>query len=371
MKVFVSSLIGGMEDFRAAAVEAIQSLGHEAILAENFSADASSPRVACLSGVREANLVVLILGDRYGAVQQPSGLSATHEEYREARGTKPVLAFIQQGVEREPQQETFVQEVEDWEQGQFRAGFSTRDQLRNEVTRAIHRRELALAAAPVDANELLARAVQIVTHQDSRRFGQARTLLRMAVVGGPMQQILRPVEIERPELARSILQAALFGPSPIFETTESNTSELIDDRLSVGQANGNAVSIDERGSILISLRVSSPDRGMGAVIVEEDVSERMRAALLFSAQILDQIDSSQRLSRVVIAAHLEGTGYSAWRTRAEHQQNPNNITYTRGFREDEQQAVHFQPPDMARAALAYDADTMTQDLVALLRRQRT
>ncbi len=370
MKVFVSSLIGGMEDFRAAAVEAIQSLGHEAITAESFSADANSPRVACLSGVRDANLVVLILGGRYGASQQPSGLSATHEEYREARGAKPVLAFIQQGVEREPQQATFIQEVEDWEQGQFRAAFSTRDQLRNEVTRAIHTRELALAAAPVDADELLGRAVTMLTHQDSRHFGQARTLLRLAVVGGPVQQILRPVEIERSELSRSILQAALFGSSPIFETTESNSSELIDDRLSIGQPNGNAVSIDERGSILLSLRIASADRGMG-VIVEEEVSERVRGALEFSARLLDQIDSSQRLSRVVVAAHLEGTGYSAWRTRAEHQRNPNQVTYTRGFREEDEQPVHFQPPDMARAALAYDTDAITEDLVALLRRQRT
>ena len=368
MKVFISSLIGGMEDFRAAVVEAIHSLGHEAITAESLSADASSPRVACLSGVRDANLVVLILGSRYGAPQTPSGLSATHEEYREARGTKPVLAFIQQGVEREPQQTTFVQEVEDWEHGQFRAGFSTREQLRNEVTRAIHQREMALAATPVDANELLSRALAMVAHQDSRHFGQAHTLMRLAVVGGPMQQILRPVEIERPELARSILQAALFGDAPIFETSESNSTELIGDRLSIGQSNGNAVSIDERGSILISFRVPS-ERGMG-VILEEDVSERLRAGLAFSAGLLDQIDSSQRLSRVVVAAHLEGSGFSAWRTRAEHQRSPNQVTYSRGYSEVQEEPVHFQPPDQARAALSYDAETITEDLVALLRRQR-
>ncbi|HEY0628890.1 MAG TPA: DUF4062 domain-containing protein [Sphingomicrobium sp.] len=368
MKIFVSSLIGGMEDFRAAAVEAIQSLGHEAGTAEAFSADANSPRVACLAGVRDANLVVLILGGRYGAIQQPSGISATHEEYREARGKKPVLAFIQQGVEREPQQAAFVQEVEDWEHGQFRAAFSTREQLRNEVTRAIHQRELALAAAPVDANELLSRALAMVAHQDSRHFGQARILLRLAVVGGPMQQILRPVEIERPELARTILQAALFGTAPIFDTSESNSTELISDRLSIGQSNGNAVSIDERGSILISFRVPS-ERGMG-VVLEEDISERLRAGLTFSAALLDQIDSAHRLSRVVVAAHLEGSGYSAWRTRAEHQHSPNQVTYTRGFTEEQEEPVHFQPPDQARAALAYDADTITEDLVALLRRQR-
>lgn len=370
MKVFVSSLIGGMEDFRAAAVEAIESLGHDAITAEAFPANASSPRVACLAGVRDANLVVLVLGGRYGEEQKSSGLSATHEEYREARGKKPVLAFIQQGVDKEPRQAAFIQEVEDWEKGQYRAAFTTREQLRNEVTQAIHRRELALAAAPVDAKELLSRALEIVSHQDSRHYAQARSLLKIAVVSGPMQQILRPVEIERPDLNRSILQEALFGSSPIFDATEGNSFELIGDRLSVGQSNGNAVSVDERGSLLLSLRVESSNRGMG-VIIEEEVAERMRAGLSFAARLLDQIDSSERLSRVVVAAHLEGSGYSAWRTRAEHQRSPNQITYGRGFREQEEQPVHLQPPDMARGALSYDTHTLAEDLVALLRRQRT
>lgn len=34
-----------------------------------------------------------MLGEAYG-MKQASGLSATHEEYREARDTKPVIAFV-------------------------------------------------------------------------------------------------------------------------------------------------------------------------------------------------------------------------------------------------------------------------------------
>ena len=44
MKIFVSSLISGYEGYRAAAVAAIRSLGHEAITAENFGAGTTSPR---------------------------------------------------------------------------------------------------------------------------------------------------------------------------------------------------------------------------------------------------------------------------------------------------------------------------------------
>jgi hypothetical protein len=59
---------------------------------------------ACLQGLRGSELVVLILGERYGAVPPGSGLSATHEEYRDARGTKPVVAFVQEGVTPEAEQ---------------------------------------------------------------------------------------------------------------------------------------------------------------------------------------------------------------------------------------------------------------------------
>jgi hypothetical protein len=113
MKVFISSLIAEFEDIRAAAASAIRSLGHEPVTAENFDAGLVSPRVACLQGVREADLIVLILGEAYGAVQATSGLSATHEEWREAKDRRPVIAFVQEGIAREPLQDEFVREVQD------------------------------------------------------------------------------------------------------------------------------------------------------------------------------------------------------------------------------------------------------------------
>lgn len=89
----ISSVIAGMEEYRAAAREAAESLGYIVIAAEDFGASPSSPQQVCLAGVRDADVVVLLLGARYGTPQR-SGLSPTHEEYREARGRKPVLVFV-------------------------------------------------------------------------------------------------------------------------------------------------------------------------------------------------------------------------------------------------------------------------------------
>ena len=65
MDVFISSVIAGFEPFRAAVVEAVESLGHRARRAEELGASAASPQSACLGLVRAADLVVLLLGERH------------------------------------------------------------------------------------------------------------------------------------------------------------------------------------------------------------------------------------------------------------------------------------------------------------------
>ncbi len=90
MKVFIGSPIHGLERFRDAAARAASALRHDVKRSEDFSATADTPQQACLAGVRWGDAVVLLLGPRYGE-RQPSGLSATHEEYLEAKSRCPVL----------------------------------------------------------------------------------------------------------------------------------------------------------------------------------------------------------------------------------------------------------------------------------------
>src|SRR5712671_6879826 len=133
MKVFISSLITGMDALRSAAREAVLQLGHEPVMAEDLGARPHSPQVTCLSGLRESALMILILGAGYGT-KQASGLSATHEEYREARDRCPIIAFVEEGVTRDAEQAAFVREVQSWETGLYRDGFSGPDQLRRLIT---------------------------------------------------------------------------------------------------------------------------------------------------------------------------------------------------------------------------------------------
>ena len=99
------------------------------------------PRLRVLLGARAADALVLILGERYGHTQR-SGLSATHEEYHEAREARPVLVFIQRGrPQPEERQAAFMSEVQGWERGHFTAHFSDVTELRDRDPRTARLRD--------------------------------------------------------------------------------------------------------------------------------------------------------------------------------------------------------------------------------------
>ena len=218
-----------MEPFRAAAREAIIQLGHEPVMAEDFGAQPASPQIACLQGLRQSAAVILILGADYGA-KQPSGLSATHEEYRDAKDKRPVIAFVQDGVNREPDQASFVNEVQAWDLGLFRDGLSNPDQLRAKITRRLHEWEVSTMAGPVDEQEMLQRALSLIPDERRGYSRSVRTLV-LAIASSPRQPILRAAEIEQDAFHQELLQAALFGPQRLFTPSKPTTTTIEDQAL--------------------------------------------------------------------------------------------------------------------------------------------
>ncbi|HKF95411.1 MAG TPA: DUF4062 domain-containing protein [Gammaproteobacteria bacterium] len=134
MRVFISSVIKGFEDFRETAVDAAEALDHTIIQAEDFAASPKSARVTCLEGVRAADVVLILLGARYGETQS-SGKSATHEEFDEARRSKSVFVFVQGGITPEPKQAALISEAQSWASGQHTARFNDAEELRRAVVK--------------------------------------------------------------------------------------------------------------------------------------------------------------------------------------------------------------------------------------------
>jgi Domain of unknown function (DUF4062) len=366
VKVFLSSVIGGMEEFRAAAREGGESLGHTVTAAEDFGASPLSPQQVCLTGVRQADVVVLLLGSRYGAVQ-PSGLSPTHEEYRAARGSKPVLVFVQEGVTPEPGQDTFVKEVSGWEDASYRQSFDTPAALRAAVTRALHQWELSQQAGPVDEQELAARTARLLPKRAAYAAGSPA--LHLVVAGAPAQQLLRPGDLDDPELRRDMEREALYGQQPVFDTGQGVQAGVQGTTLAIRQANAE-ITLDEDGSIRISrpARDTAPRGRIASGIsslVEEDVRDRIAAALRYTGWLLDHIDGSHRLTRVGLACRLDGIGYMPWRTREEVAASPNQASISMTGIE----SADSPPVILPRVALLFDGTAKAEDITVRFRRQ--
>ncbi len=366
MNVFISSLIRGLERLRDAAASGVETLGHRAVRAEDFGASPDSPQVACLAGVRQSDAMVLLLTSRYGQIQE-SGLSATHEEYREARASRPVMVFIETGIDPEPRQGEFIKEVQGWERGHFTADFSDAADLRDKVIRAMHDYVLANESAPLDEAELTQRAHTLVPQ--SRMTGG--TDLIVVIASGPQRTVLRPAELEDNELRRFLMAEALTGTDAVLNPARGTDVRIRGDTIQLIQDSGEAsVSLDEGGNLVVVQPAIERDewRTSGITsIIEEKVTESITRALQFGARVLDRIDPTQRVSHVAVAVAIRGAGHMPWRTREEQQRSPNATTM--GMRSKDHVVVTLSPPVRRRAALLHDTQRLAEDFTVRLRRE--
>lgn len=139
--------------------------------------------------------------------------------------------------------------------------------------------------------------------------------------------------------------------------------------LSIRQQNAE-ITLDEQGSV----RVSRPGRDTGgqpgigiASLIEEDVQDRIAAAIHYAGWLMDRVDPTHRLSRVALGCGLAGVGYLPWRTRAEVAASPNRASVSLSGRE----LAESGPTVLPRAALLLDGARQAEDITVRLRRQAT
>ena len=93
IRVFLSSVSVGLEAIRARIIDDLQTANFDIGSMERFGAQPTAPIDVCLREVRKADVVVLLIGPRYGSLL-PQGISYTHAEFRAAQGAGiPVLGF--------------------------------------------------------------------------------------------------------------------------------------------------------------------------------------------------------------------------------------------------------------------------------------
>jgi len=146
-KVFISSVVGGFEEYRSAARRAVELMGDRPIMCEDFGARPHSSEKACITEVETSDVYVVLLGDRYG-FKTPEEISVTQAEFRAAQNVgKPILVFVQK-TEMDPEQQRFRQEVENYKLGLFRAEFASPEELKDEIVKGLRQLKQVLEAAP-------------------------------------------------------------------------------------------------------------------------------------------------------------------------------------------------------------------------------
>lgn len=364
MKAFVSSLITGMGPEREAARDAIVTARLTPTMAEDFGARFTTPQVTCLQGVREADVVLLILGARYGA-DQPSGVSATHEEWNTAKDSKRVLVFVEEGVDREPRQQTFIEEVEAWASGRFRAGYRSPRELQIAIGQALNDWQRSNAAGPVDEAEMLARASTLLPPANRGGFSSNGPVLTLALAGGPKQRLVRPIEMEDAAFEDALRQAALFGEARLFDGSKGVTAALSGSALTITEERGGSVHLDEDGSLRITAALSGSGQRRGVFgVIDEEVRRLLGSSLTYAAWTLERIDPTEGVTQVAIAASLTGAEHMPWMTQAEAAAS--NGSYSMGVSMAEKTPVHVSVP---RGALRLDRAHLVDDLLVPLRRQ--
>lgn len=365
MRVFVSSVIRGMERHRAAVANAIESLGYSVIRSEDFGASTDSPRRACLEPARTADLTIVLLGANYGRPQS-SGLSATHEEFREARDFGTVAVLVQNDMEPEPRQQEFLREAQDWATGRVTDTFSDADDLKSKATRLLHQHALRQQSGPVESSELLERARSWLP-----RPGQQHSSPRLHVIvtGGPRQEVIPPSVLDAQGFAGPIMQQALSGTEPVFTPAHGTRPVLERGQLRLVQ-DGGTIVLAEDGTVVVSVPAIRRDHEIRMplpALIEDDIRSALAAALGFIGWVLDHVDSLGRLSHVVVLGAIESGSIYGWRTRAEHAANPHSMTMSMDQRHIV--VVPEEPRVRPRAYLTANRDQLVEDLLARLRRE--
>ena len=284
-------------EYRDAAALGIRRAGCEPVRAEDFPAQSTSPRTACLDGVRSADALVLILGERYGFVG-PSGLAATAEEYQEAlKSRKPIFAFIQSGVVYEPQQRCLIDNVQGYVDGYWRKAFRAPEELAELVEDAV--RAADLEAGSLRGSQAAALRVSSEMTEDLPSALDA-VVLRTVWATLRNEEVIDPLEFDDGEFKRALLRIGHECVPPVFDYACSTKSFVETSRIRINQGDIQhwggtehfvAVEISVQGTMMVTQSVTRAEdrhdtgyRYLSAHVIDPNVLQaQMKQAWAFAA----------------------------------------------------------------------------------------
>ena len=320
-RIFISSVMRDFDPQRAATKEAILSLRHHPVMAEDFGAQPFSSQTACLEGVRSSEIYVGIFGPRYGYKAPASGLSATEEEFNEARHRGlSILCFEQTGA-KEADQGAFLERIKAYETGYAFAFFDTPEQLKMKVVQAINDLIGQPGISTLDPAEA---AGALNCHQwGSRRFDQYGTWLGAVLIPARQgESFLDVLEFSQKDLCNRLLQPALFGPETLLSvdlgvrTTEEGDA-LVFSQGEDRRQTAAVLEIHADGALVFGTALSrDADKfsslGRSYVINEKEVERRLAAFTTYGTQFYQGLVRGEVITNLYFGASLTGIEHKAF-----------------------------------------------------------
>jgi hypothetical protein len=284
-KVFISSVRRGLEEERDSLPALIKAVGHLPRRFEDFTAQPQPSRDACLAGVEDADIYLLLLGPHYGEPIFDSGLSPTEEEWTVAkRRGIPILVFRKLNVDLDDAQLAFATRVQDYVTGRFRDTFSSAADLLPKVVEKL--RELDQEAGPLVWVPLeRAASPEWIITEEQLRYIRGGPTVELHVLPLGVTSRVSATELERTpdRLARLGRDHGLFGTGDALELRGG------EDRAHAARAASRelqAAGIAVNRGHQVSLWTELPRDSMGSILDKADLSNRLGQLIRIAAELL-------------------------------------------------------------------------------------
>lgn len=375
-RVFVSSVMDGFEEYRAAARAGIEAAGCEPVLVEDNPALPVSSRNACLDGVGSCDAVAVIVGER-GGWTAPSGKLVVEEEYEHARGRSiPTFVFLQE-TKRDAEGDRLAAKLSEFVGGNFRRTFKKAADLRREVEAAC--KPLASSAPRITVDKT--RFDKLLTSPHD--FGRETVLRIVIATGRPDETVIDMDRLDSEEFRHELFALGVARDVGFFHRTRQRTEDRGKNSLVVVQNDahgstppGQAVRVEltEDGWLVLDINVTGTDensrRGMGFDLypVEvEAIKEHAATALRFARRAFDVIDPHGRHAGLLCNASLGSLNSKRIAFRADREKYKGQMA---GFGRGEDGApTSFDRPEPVSRADASWPDALADKIAKRLERR--
>lgn len=370
-RVFVSSVIEGFEEYRAAAKAGILAAHGEPVLTEDFPSLPVSSRNACLDGIASCDIYIVIVGNR-GGWTTPSGKLVVEEEYEEARRLRmPILGFLQ-NVQRDEITNKFVNKISDYIEGTFRLSFNTPSELKLAVKKSL---------TPIIQQHKKPEVNPVVFESKMGNPYKTGSDAFLRIVAAPKLagEFIDPIALEGLELRNEIFTLGHQADIGLFSYESSKSTEVGVNEIIIIQSEENhspeifnvvRLEISTQGVITIDINVTGTPKNdvthdfhHHLLIFEDDIANGLKKTFSFIKEFLDKKDPYKRYDPILYNASLCGLGS---RTLTSDRSRRNS--YSIGMHENQIIGAYDEPRIINRADITNPEQEILR-VISLFRRR--